>query len=228
MAKSKEKLEAIELRRSGKSIKFIAKKLSVSPGSVSIWCRDVVLTQNQLRILERNAHDPNYGRRLQNSQKQRNQKELKIKNLLDLGEKEIGELSKRELFLVGVALYWAEGFKKDTQVGFANSNPEMINLYLKWLYECCNVKKDDLIVRITVNISHKDRSKEIQEYWSNSTKISEENFRKPFYQQFKWKKIYEKPNEYYGVLRIKVRRSTDFLRKIHGWIKGLGNQGKIW
>lgn len=228
MAKSVEKIEAIKLRNNGESIKSIAKKLGVSVGSASVWCRNVTLTRDQLRTLEKNAHDPNYGRRLQNSQRQRKLKEFKIESLLNLGEKEIGELTKRELFLVGIALYWAEGFKKDTQVGFANSNSEMINLYLRWLYECCDVKKDDLIVRITVNISHKDRSKEIEEYWSNTTKIPMEQFRKPFYQQFKWKKIYENPNEYYGVLRIKVRRSTDFLRKIHGWIKGLGNQGKVW
>lgn len=227
MAKSKEKLEAIELRKAGKSIKFIAKKLNVSVGSVSVWCKNVVLTEDQLRTLEKNACDPNYGLRLQNSQMQRRKKEQKISDLLNLGENEIGKLTKRELFLVGIALYWAEGFKKDTQVGFANSNPEMINLYLKWLYECCDVKKEDLIVRITVNISHKDRSKEIETYWSNATKIPMENFRKPFYQQFKWKKVYENPNEYYGVLRIKVRKSLDFLRKIHGWIKGLGNQGKV-
>ena len=228
MAKSKEKIEAIGLRASGKSIKFIAKRLSVSVGSVSVWCKDVTLTEDQLRTLEKNARDPNYGLRLQNSQRQRRKKEQKISDLLNLGEKEIGELTNRELFLVGVALYWAEGFKKDTQVGFANSNPEMINLYLKWLYESCDVKKEDLIAIITVNISHKDRSEEIERYWADSTKIPIKNFRKPFYQQFKWKKIYENPNEYHGVLRVKVRRSTDFLRKIHGWIKGLGNQGKVW
>lgn len=227
MAKSKEKIEAINLRKNGESIKSIAKKLQVSTGSVSSWCKDVVLSKEQLRVLEEHGRDPNYGRRLQNSQKQRQIKELKIRNLLNLGEKEIGELSKRELFLVGVALYWAEGFKKDTQVGFANSNPEMINLYLKWLYECCDVKKEDLITRVTVNVSHKDRVKEIEKYWSNSTKIPIENFGKPFYQNVKWQKVYENPHEYYGVLRIKVRKSIDFLRKIHGWIKGLGNQGKI-
>ncbi len=228
MAKSKEKLEAINLRKKGQSIKYIAKTLSVSIGSVSLWCKDVVLTEEQLKILEIHGHDPNYGRRLQNSQRQRAIKEKKIKKLLNLGINEIGKLTKRELFLIGVSLYWAEGFKKDTQVGFANSNPEMINLYLRWLYDCCNVRKEDLITRITVNISHKDRIKEIEKFWSDSTKIPIENFRKPFFQNFKWKKTYENPQEYYGVLRIKVRRSLDFLRKIHGWIKGLGNQGKVW
>lgn len=228
MAKSKEKLEAINLRKKGQSIKYIAKTLSVSTGSVSLWCKDVVLTEEQLKILEIHGLDPNYGRRLQNSQRQRAIKEKKIKKLLNLGINEIGKLTKRELFLIGVSLYWAEGFKKDTQVGFANSNPEMINLYLRWLYDCCNVRKEDLITRITVNISHKDRIKEIEKFWSDSTKIPIENFRKPFFQNFKWKKTYENPQEYYGVLRIKVRRSLDFLRKIHGWIKGLGNQGKVW
>lgn len=228
MAKSKEKLEAINLRTLGKSIKFIAKKLNVSVGSVSVWCKDVMLTEDQIRILEKNGRDPNYGRRLQNSQKQRDIKETKIRKLLDLGEMEIGELTKRELFLVGVALYWAEGFKKDTQVGFANSNPEMISLYLRWLYESCGFKKEDIIARVTINVSHKDRIKEIEKYWSNSTKIPIENFRKPFYQRFKWKKMYENPKDYHGVLRIKVRKSLDYLRKIHGWIKGLGNQGKVW
>jgi len=115
MAKSEARIESIKLRKTGKSIKFIAKKLNVSPGSVSTWCKDVKLTKSQLIILEKHAHDPNYGRRLQNSQKQREQKEQKIKNLLDIGAKEIGKLSKRELFLVGIALYWAEGFKKDVR-----------------------------------------------------------------------------------------------------------------
>ena len=228
MAKSKEKLEAVELRKLGNSIKFIAKKLDVSVGSVSSWCKEVVLTDDQLRNLEKNAHDPNYGLRLQNSTRQRQKKEQKIKDLLYLGEKEIGDLSKRELFLVGIALYWAEGFKKDTQVGFANSNLEMINLYLRWLFESCGINKEDLIARVAINKSHKYRANEIQSFWSKSTGISEENFRRPFYQKFKWKKVYENPNDYYGVLRIKVRRSTDFLRKINGWIKGLGNQGKVW
>ncbi len=221
VAKFKQKFEAIQLRKSGESIKVIAKKIGVSVGSVSLWCRDVQLSSAQLKELERRYRDPNYGKRLENSTKQRKIKEEKIDRLLKEGTGEIGHLSKRELFLVGVALYWAEGFKKDTQVGFANSNLGMIKLYLKWLQECCGVKLEDLIFRVTLNISHKDRTDAVQEYWSKSIGIPLAVFRKPFYQKFVWKKSYENPNEYYGVLRIKVRRSIDFLRKIHGWIEGL-------
>jgi len=97
----------------------------------------------------------------------------------------------------------------------------MIKLYLKWLYECCGIKPEDLIFRVTLNISHKDRMDMVQKYWSESIGIPLAYFRKPFYQNFIWKKSYENPSEYYGVLRIKVRRSIDFLRKILGWIEGL-------
>jgi len=221
MAKFRQKSEAIELRKGGESIKVIAKILGVSAGSVSRWCSDVQLSPVQLKGLEKRARDPNYGKRLENSTRQRKIKEEKIDSLFKEGAGEIGGLSKRELFLVGIALYWAEGFKKDTQVGFANSNLGMIKLYLKWLYECCDVRPGDLIFRVTLNISHKDRIDVVQRYWSKAIGIPLENFRKPFYQNFLWKKSYENPNEYYGVLRIKVRKSINFLRKIYGWIEGL-------
>ena len=221
MAKFKQRSEAIQLRKTGESIKVIAKILGVSAGSVSRWCHDIQLSSVQLKELERRYKDPNYGKRLENSNKQRKIKEEKIDRLFKSGTGEIGNLSKRELFLVGVALYWAEGFKKDTQVGFANSNLGMIKLYLRWLQECCGVRLEDLIFRVTLNISHKGRIGAVQEYWSKSIGVPLINFRKPFYQNFLWKKSYENPNEYYGVLRIKVRRSIDFLRKIYGWIEGL-------
>jgi hypothetical protein len=97
----------------------------------------------------------------------------------------------------------------------------MIKIFLKWLFDCCDYTAQDLILRVTVNISHKHRIEEIQNYWSTVTEIPKTAFRKPFYQTFKWKKIYENPNEYFGVLRVRVKKSTDFLRKIRGWIEGM-------
>lgn len=221
MAKSQEKLEARKLRREGESIKVIAKSLKVSPSSVSSWCRDIKLTSAQIKELERRARDPHYGRRLEYALAQQRKRIEKTKRLRKEGIKEVSFLSKRELFLVGVALYWAEGFKKDSQVGFASSDPKMVKIFLKWLFECCGYNSPDLIFRVGVNISHKHRIQEIQNYWSKITNVSIENFRKPFYQKVKWKKIYENPDEYFGVLRVRVRKSTDFLRKINGWIEGL-------
>jgi len=46
-------------------------------------------------------------------------------------------------------------------------------------------------------------------------------FSKPFFQNTKWKKEYENKENYHGVLRIRVRRSIDLLRKIFGYIEGI-------
>ncbi len=87
-------------------------------------------------------------------------------------------------------------------------------------------KKEDLSFRVTVTISHKNRILEIQEFWSGELDVPLKQFQKPFYQNFKWKKVYDNPNEYFGALRVKVRKSKDFLRKIYGFIEGLRMQAQ--
>lgn len=179
------------------------------------------MTPEQIRILEKHARDPFYGNRMKYLLSVKKTKDLKIEKLNKKGISEVGNLSKRDLFLVGIALYWAEGFKKDKQAGFANQDPKMIKLFIKWLKECFDYNDSDLTLRVTLNISHKHRTVEVNNYWSQVTGISKDEFKKPTFQKVKWKKIYENPDEYYGVLRIKVRKSLDFLRKIHGYIEGL-------
>lgn len=221
MAKSEKKLLAREMRRLGKSIKEIARFLVVSQGSVSIWCRDIVLTSDQLAVLEHNSKDPQYGKRLQNSLKQQGMRIEKTSKLMKEGMNEVGRLSRRELLLVGIALYWAEGYKKDSQVGLGSSDPKMMKLYVKWLKVCFGYSVDDLMFCVTVNESHEYRIVEIIDYWAKLFDVDKSIFQKSFYQKAKWQKIYEHPEEYFGVLRIRVRKSSDFLRKIHGYIEGL-------
>ena len=221
MSKSVQKLEARRLRKKGKSIKKIAKQLDVSVGSVSSWCRDIELSPDQKRTLDANARNPYYAGRGIYLKKLKKRTSSKIKRLQKIGIKMIGTLSKRELFLAGAILYWAEGFKKDTQTGLASLDPEMIKFYIKWLSVCFGYNNSDLIFRLTINISHKHRVKVIEKYWSKELNVPLDQFQKPFFQNFNWKKTYENPNEYYGVLRVKVRKSKDFLRTIYGFIEGL-------
>ena len=224
MAKPEERIKARQLRKAGESIKEIARKLEVSPSSVSLWCRDIKLSPDQILALERRSKDPYYGRRLSYALAQQKKRIERTKKLIRQGKKDVGRINKRELFLVGVALYWAEGFKKDSQVGFASSDPEMVKLFLRWLSECCGYEKDDLRLRVTANITHKYRIDEIQNYWAQISGVDVESFQKPYFQRTKWKKKYDNPRDYFGVLRVRVRRSRDFLRRIQGWIEGLKDQ----
>lgn len=222
MAKSKLRLEARELRKNGIGIKTIAYKLGVSSSTVSLWCRDIVLNADQITELERRSRDPYYGRRLLYTQKQQAERKRKVKTLFEEGRKEVGVLTKRELFVIGIALYWAEGFKKDNLVGFSNSDPEMIILFVEWL-NSCGIPQNRLKFRLGLNESYRNSVGEIEQFWQKILKVDKSQFQKPFFQQVKWKKIYDNQNEYHGVLRVRVSKSTDLLRKIHGWIGGLRN-----
>jgi len=50
--KTKEKEEARKLRAQGKSVNEIAKILKVSKGSVSLWTKNIILTQDQINNLK--------------------------------------------------------------------------------------------------------------------------------------------------------------------------------
>ncbi len=220
MAKSKEKTKAILLRKEGESIKVIARKLNVSIGSVSSWCKSVELTNEQKIKLSQRVTDPYYGKKrdyLEKKQKEFRDKVLRLKNQ---GIQEIGKLSKREIFLIGIALYWGEGFKRDHQVGFANIDALMIKFFIYWLKTCFNITSKDLIIRVTANEQYKDKVSQLEQYWSDYLHIPLRQFSKPFFQKSIWKKQYNNDN-YYGVLRVKVRKSVSLLRKIYGYIEGI-------
>lgn len=220
MAMFKKRHEARVLRQKGYSINEIARKLEVSKRSVGRWCQNIKLTDQQEAKLWDRANINKVLNFKKYCEKRKRKTKLKIERLNQLGIKEIGKLNNREYFLSGVALYWAEGFKKDERLGFANSDPFMIKFFLKWL-EQCGIKKEDIRLRLGININSKDQTKIIVNYWSKLTKIPLSHFNKTFYQKTVWKKIYYNRDRYHGVLRIRVNRSTDFLRKIKGWIKGL-------
>jgi hypothetical protein len=221
MAKSALRLQARELRESGLGVKTIAYQLHVSSSTVSLWTRDIQLTAGQIKTLEQRSHDPHYGRRLAYTNKQQKNRISKINRLKEEGIEQVGDLTKRELFVAGINLYWAEGFKKDNLVGFSNSDPEMIQLFLKWLEICCHVEKDRIKLRLGLNEQYIDKVEEIESFWINKLRVSKEQFQKPFFQKVLWKKIYDNPEDYHGVLRVRVAKSTDLLRLIHGWIQGM-------
>lgn len=221
MAKSVQRIEARRLRRKGFSINVIAEKVRFSKRTISRWCNDIELDEKQKELLWSRSK----ARFNKNFRKYCERKRLKTKRKIEglkrEGVDEVGKLNKRELFIAGVALYWAEGFKKDMRIGFANSDPKMIDFFLKWLKECLKIKDDEISLCLTLNEGHKDNEERIKKYWMDITGIPKKQFTKTFYQKVKWKKKFEKPDEYHGVLRIRVKKSLDLLRKINGYIDGL-------
>lgn len=223
MAKIRKKFKARALRKQGKSIREIAKTLDVSKGSVSVWCRDITLSSQQIKKLAENKRRGGAKGRLKAAEKKKKQRIEQERRLKKEGMQEVGELSKRDLFILGVGIYWSEGYTYPGghQVAFTNSDSRMVLLMLRWFEKICCIPKDRISLAVRVNQIHKDRVKEIEKYWSNLTGIPLSQFNKTVLIQSEAKKTYPNRSNYYGTLRMTVRKSTKLRRKLKGWIAGL-------
>lgn len=227
MAKSKEKNKALVLREKGESIKQIAKKIKVSKSTVSLWCRDIILTQIQIERLHERMITKGYSGRIKGARAQYEARINRIKDADKDGKEIIGKLSKRELLIAITALYWGEGTKKKREWALNNSDPKMVRFVIMTLKVLWNIKKERIAIDIFINEIHKKREKEIKEYWSKITGIPAGQFRKTTFIKAKNKKKYKNFPVYYGTISIKIRKGCDVYYKIMGLINGL-SQTKIY
>jgi len=144
---------------------YLEKGLSVADISaqygISKWCLYNLMERNS--VPRRSYSEANY-----NVNKYRPQ--FEIANTLT-GEQ-------IELKIAGIMLYWAEGTLKGSTVDFANSNPAMIKIFLKFLRNICGIKEERLRVYLYTH-ENCNISKAIS-FWHSVTKISTDQFTKPY------------------------------------------------
>ncbi|MBU1046209.1 hypothetical protein KKH36_00305 [Patescibacteria group bacterium] len=222
MAKFKEKIKAQQLRKKGWSIRSIEKVLGVSRGSVSSWCIDIKLTDKQKSLLKKNAIKAgNKGRMI--GAKMNHQKKLdKISFYEKEGLKAINNISKKDLLMVGLGLYWGEGVKSDkSALAFVNSDPDSIVFMKRWFEVIFKIKEEEFMPRIFINEIHRPRIKKVLKFWSNLLELPIEQFGNPVFLKIKQKKVYENYDNYFGVLSLKIRKSTYLKYKVLGLLKAL-------
>ncbi len=214
------KNQAIELRQKGLSYSEILEKIKVSKSTLSLWLRSVDLAKKQKqRLTLKKLAAAMRGANKRKSQRIEN--EIRIKNE---SEQEIRKIDNNNLFLIGIALYWAEGSKKSGNrsghgVVFSNSDPKMIRVYLKWLKECLNIDFSDIWFELYIHENRVNEKLIFINYWANFLNVDKKNFSRIYIK--KNKTIPKKNDCYFGLMRVGVRRSTNLNRKIAGWINGV-------
>ena len=155
---------AIFLRKEGLSYSEIQKELNgISKSTLSGWLRNVVLSKEQeVRLRERYIQAGKLGR-LKGSMANREKSERRIREIQVIAAREFIEKSKDPLFLIGVALYWAEGNQKTKRFQFTNSNPKMINLMMVWLRDICEVGVENISFRLYIHEIYKKENNEL--FW---------------------------------------------------------------
>ena len=217
------KQQAIELRKSGNTYSEILKIIPVAKSTVSLWLREVGLSRRQYqRLTQKKIESAKRGGAA------RKKDRLERTAVIDAeADKDIGQISKRELMLMGAMLYWAEGGKeKEGRMGsginFSNSDPYMIRLFLKWLFEICEVERDRLRFGIYIHENSKHRIDEVIKHWSKWTGFSKKHFRYVYYKKHNPKtKRKNIGATYFGNLRISITASSILNRKTMGWVKGV-------
>lgn len=210
------------MRAKGQSIKDIAKKLGVAKSTASLWVRDVILSFEQLELLKNKMTRGSELGRQKSAFIQKAARIKKIKKYVRMGQSDFSKLSKREIKIAGLCLYWGEGSKKTRELSWCNSDPKINVFMINWLKICYGISDDRFKANVGINIIHKNRELIVKKYWSNITNIPLNMFTNTIFKKSKSQKVYENFNEHYGTLRIRVLKPGDLYYKIVGQIEGLG------
>ena len=209
MAKSLKKLESIKLRRLGMSIKEISDTISIAKSTVSIWCRDVVLSKVQKDTLYRKMVDAGHKGRIMGAETNKKKKLQVLASVRTLAIKEIASLSKRDIQMLALGLYWGEGSKdKQGRFVFVNSDPVSLLLIIYWLKTTMGITKELFQPQIYINDQHTKREEIVVSFWSKKLKIPRTQFRKTIFIHVPHKKVYENYETYMGVLHLTVAKSS--------------------
>ena len=159
----------------GYSYSQIKKELGVSKSTLSAWLKYYPLSDERIAELTSKNHQ-----RIENYIKTRRaQKEKILKEFYDREKSAIFPLSKRDLFIAGLFLYWGEGGKtKESELVFSNTNPAMVKFYMYWMGKSLGFEKQKIKIKLHL---YKDMliEKEIN-FWSKELGVNKSQFIKPY------------------------------------------------
>lgn len=196
---------------------MISKKLGVAKSTLSNWLQKIPYKPNkevQKRISRKH---------LKMVSIRKNQKSASIAKMKKLAKKELGKLTKRDLWLLGIGLYLGEGTKKQEAVQITNSDPKTIRLTIKWLKKICGLNTANF--HIAIHTYPDNDLEETINFWSIITGVPKNQFGKTQIDRRVNKSTKKKNTLPYGTIRLSVRANgqkdfgVNLHRRIMGWIE---------
>lgn len=218
-AKDDLRARAREMRLRGMTYDRIQLELGCSKSSISLWVRDLPKPDRPPRTREEASAIAQRGWEATLRQREIERQRTKL-----AAAREVGELTDRELFLVGVGLYWSEGTKskphrRSETVVFINSDPDMIQTYLAWL-SLLGVEPERLRYRVMIHESA--QVADAERYWASLVGVDVDTFEKTTLKKHNPKTVRKNVGEHYrGCLVIRTLKGADLYRRIEGWWYGI-------
>ncbi len=201
--KTKERSEAIRMRKFGKTIPDIAQTLRVSKASVSLWLRGIPLSRKALRSIAL--------RKTQSLTRATEAKKEITANKLEAASKDASQIienykiTQRETLIMASLMYWCEGTKSknDSEFTFTNADPLIVAGFLSLLRTAIPIDESRFRVKMHLHPYHSER--EQKRFWSRVTAIPKTQFQNVY-----WKKnsgVNMKSN-YQGCVHIRYHDVT--------------------
>ncbi|MGD1003373.1 MAG: hypothetical protein ABR884_02245 [Minisyncoccia bacterium] len=219
------KAEAIELRRRGLTYREIMAQIPIAKSTLSDWLHSVGLSKHQKqRLTAKKLEAIGKG-----GAAKRAQRIAATEKIMTDAIKDIGTITRRELWLMGVMLYWAEGSKEKEyrpsgKMQFSNTDPDMIRLFLLWLKKVYHKTFDDLVISVYIHDLQRERTDEIVSFWTSIINGPEDVIAHVYYKKGNPKTIRRNTgNSYHGTLNVYVKSGSSLNRQIAGWTRGVVN-----
>jgi predicted transcriptional regulator len=212
--KTATRLRARELRADeGRSVKEIARLLDVSQSSVSLWVRDVELTEAQRRYLSQRACALRVQSRREHWRERRRTFQSHGRRLARQAD---------AFHAAGCMLYWAEGSKSRNAAQICNADPEVMRFFVRFLRAYFEVSDEKFRVTCNLFADHLERQREIEQFWLDTLELPRESLCRSIvnvYSKYSQKK--RKNRLPHGTCRLCVN-STAVVQSIFGSIQEYG------
>lgn len=166
------------MRKRGGSLKEISRQLGISQSTASIWLRDVKLSKTAQRVIEVKIEK---GRTAAVSAAKKRTK-ARLDTAVAVAEDTLRQARYdiSALKIICAMIYWCEGAKtvNDSSFMFANSDPELMALFLKLLRRCFKI--DETKFRVLLHLHHYHSEDEQLRFWSKVTNIPKSQFLKSY------------------------------------------------
>lgn len=199
MARFRDHEKALALRKQEMSYSQIKKILGISKSTLSTWLRSYPLSKEKIRALR----DCNEQRIERYRETMRKKREKRLEQFYKEQKKLIFPLSKREIFLAGLFLYWGEGYKNyNAQLSVSNTDPSVIKFFINWLMGSLSVPKEKIKVHLHL-YTNMNINKEI-DFWSNELSVPRNQFTKPYIKNTSSLQINHKGGFGHGTCNVKI------------------------
>ncbi len=226
-----DKEKALKLRLQGRSYSEIQQLLGVPKATLSAWFSGLDIPDAARERIKKRVYEKSIAGLIKRNHLQTHLAEQSARSLREKAKREVIKLSKKDIFLIGIALYWAEGYKRPRivngkmrtshSVSMTNSDPALMKTFLRFLREVCLVPEE----RITANlrIYEHQNANYLLDFWSKATNIPPSKFQK-FYYGISKSSLGKRPFNVlpYGTIQVRVN-DTKLYHKIMGWIEGMAS-----